>query len=195
METRRGTTLYLCLEDTLRRIQNRLDCITDSVPENAYFATVAGTLADDLEAQILQFLREHSDTVLIVIDIFQMIRSNAGEPSYGGDYEEIQKLKRIADSQRIAILLVHHLRMQDDRDPLNKLSGTTGITGAVDTVFVLDKSCRREDAATLVCTGRDIEHRELELRFSKEDFVWKLTADSSKDGLFLCPGTWQRWRN
>lgn len=187
LETKQGTTLYLCLEDTLRRIQNRLDCITESVPANAYFATVSGTLADDLEAQILQFLREHPDTVLIVIDTFQMIRANTGEPTYGGDYEEIQKLKRIADSQRVAILLVHHLRKQGDRDPINKLSGTTGITGAVDTVFVLDKSKRREDAAALVCTGRDIEHRELELRFSREDFVWKLVSDSAKDKTVSLP--------
>ena len=103
-ETRRGTTLYLCLEDTLRRLQTRLDCITETVPRNAFFATVSGTLADDLEAQILQFIREHPDTVLIVIDTFQMIRGNAGEPTYGGDYEEIQKLKRIADSQRVVSL-------------------------------------------------------------------------------------------
>lgn len=140
-----------------------------------------------MEAQILQFIREHPDTVLIVIDTFQMIRGNAGEPTYGGDYEEIQKLKRIADSQRVAILLVHHLRKQGDRDPINKLSGTTGITGAVDTVFVLEKSRRREDGATLVCTGRDIEHRELELRFSKEEFVWKLMNDSAKDRTVSLP--------
>ena len=181
METKQGTTLYLCLEDTLRRIQHRLDCITETVPSNAFFATVSGTLADDLESQILHFIRQHPDTVLVVIDTFQMIRGNAGEPTYGGDYEEIQKLKRIADSQHVSILLVHHLRKQGDRDPINKLSGTTGITGAVDTVFVLDKSRRREDGATLVCTGRDIAHRELELRFSKEEFVWKLMSDSATD--------------
>lgn len=187
METKRGTTLYLCLEDTLRRIQHRLNCITEDVPANAYFATASGTLADDLEAQILQFIREHPDTVLVVIDTFQMIRGNSNEPSYGGDYDEIQKLKRIADSQRISLLLVHHLRKQGDRDPINKLSGTTGITGAVDCVFVLDKSRRREDAATLVCTGRDIEHRELELRFSKDEFVWNLMADSAKESMGTLP--------
>ena len=187
METKQGTTLYLCLEDTLRRIQHRLNCITEDVPANAYFATASGTLADDLEAQILQFIREHPDTVLVVIDTFQMIRGNSNEPSYGGDYDEIQKLKRIADSQRISLLLVHHLRKQGDRDPINKLSGTTGITGAVECVFVLDKSRRREDAATLVCTGRDIEHRELELRFSKDEFVWNLMSDSAKESMGTMP--------
>lgn len=36
LKTTSGTTLYLCLEDTLRRVQNRLLCITDEVPRNAF---------------------------------------------------------------------------------------------------------------------------------------------------------------
>ena len=158
METVQGTTLYLCLEDTLQRVQRRLCCITEEGPAQMFFANAAGTLADDLEEQILSFLREHQDTVLIVVDTFQMVRGSSGEPSYGGDYQDIQKLKRIADSQRVTILLVHHLRKQGDRDPINKLSGTTGISGAVDAVFVLDKKERSQNTALLICTGRDEYH-------------------------------------
>ena len=177
LETAKGTALYLCLEDPCFRVQQRLGCITDEAPANLFFANAAGSLADDLEAQILKFVREHPDTVLVVIDTFQMVRSS-GETSYGGDYEQLQKLKRIADSQRISILLVHHLRKQNDRDPVNKLSGTTGISGAVDAIFVLDKDERRQNAANLICTGRDIEYRELELRFSKDTCIWELLSDS-----------------
>ncbi|MBQ5866787.1 MAG: AAA family ATPase, partial [Oscillospiraceae bacterium] len=153
LETAKGTALYLCLEDPYFRVQQRLGCITDEAPANLFFANAAGSLADDLEAQILKFVREHPDTVLVVIDTFQMVRSSSGEPSYGGDYEELQKLKRIADTQRISILLVHHLRKQSDRDPVNKLSGTTGISGAVDAIFVLDKDERKQNGAKLICTG------------------------------------------
>ena len=187
METLQGTTLYLCLEDTLQRVQRRLCCITDEGPCQMFFATAAGTLADDLEEQILSFLREHPDTVLIVVDTFQMVRGNSGEPSYGGDYQDIQKLKRIADSQRVTILLVHHLRKQGDRDPINKLSGTTGISGAVDAVNVLDKKERSQNAALLIVTGRDVEYRELELRFSKERCVWDLVSDSMETPEQLLP--------
>ena len=42
----------------------------------------------------------------------------------------------------IAILLVHHLRKMTDKDPVNKLSGTTGLSGAADTLFILGKSTR-----------------------------------------------------
>lgn len=78
----------------------------------------------------------------------------------------------------ISILLVHHLRKQGDSDPLNKLSGTTGISGAVDAVFVLDKDKRNENKANLLCTGRDIEQREFQLSFSKENCTWDLINDS-----------------
>ena len=188
LDTVPGTTLYLCLEDPLHRVQQRLACVTDEAPANAYFATVAGSLADDLEGQILSFLREHPDTVLIVVDTFQMVRGTNGEPTYGSDYQEMQKLKRIADSQRISILLVHHLRKQGDRDPINKLSGTTGISGAADAIFVLEKDERRTDAAKLICTGRDIEYRELQLQFSKGSCIWELLSDSRDAPENLLPG-------
>ena len=39
---------------------------------------------------------------------------------------------------------------------MNMISGTTGLSGATDSNFVLRKSKRRENTATLYCTGRDI---------------------------------------
>ncbi len=187
MATTKGTTLYLCLEDPYFRIQQRLGCITDDAPPDLFFANAASTLADELEQQILDFVNDHPDTVLIVIDTFQMVRGSSGEPSYGGDYQELQKLKRIADALRISILLVHHLRKMGDKDPINRLSGTTGIGGAVDAIFVLDKDLRNQNIAKLICTGRDIEHRELELRFDKESSVWELLSDSLESPENLLP--------
>ena len=94
--------------------------------------------------------------MFVAIDTFQVIRSYTADTSYANDYDELRKLKALADELNITLLLVHHLRKQGDSDPLNKLSGTTGISGAVDAVFVLDKSKRSQDNATLVATGRDI---------------------------------------
>ena len=187
LPTARGTTLYLCLEDTARRIQERLLCITDEVPSNAFFAVAAKTLADGLVDQIRQFIAEHPDTVLVAIGTFQMVRGSETDVSYANDYQEIRQLKTLADELGISLLLVHHLRKQGDGDPLNKLSGTTGISGAVDAVFVLDKSKRSQSAATLICTGRDIEYRELELNFCKEACSWELIMDSTETPELLLP--------
>ena len=187
MEIRQGATLYLCLEDTLQRVQHRIYRVSDEATPNAHFATAAGTLADDLEEQISSFLLLHPDTVLIVVDTLQVARGNSGEPSYSGDYQDMQKLKRIADDNNITVLLVHHLRKQRDHDPLNMLSGTTGISGAADAVFVMERKERSQNTALMICTGRDVEHRELELRFSKERCVWDLVSDSAENPEQLLP--------
>ncbi len=187
MPTTKGTTLYLCLEDTLRRVQDRLNRITDDVPANAFFATAAHKLSDGLCEEIRAFVKEHPDTRFVAIDTFQIVRNSNTDTSYGNDYDEIRILKQVADELGITLLLVHHLRKQGDNDPLNKLSGTTGIAGAVDTVFVLDKSKRGEGQAILVCTGRDVEYRQLELKFSESDFVWTLENDSRENPETLLP--------
>lgn len=186
-KTIQGTTLYLCLEDNNSRIQDRLLTITDEVTSNVYFVTSCYSLSDGLEEQIRNFANEHSDTVLIVIDTLQMVRQNLKDTSYASDYKEIETIKKIADELQIAILLVHHMRKQDDRDPLNKLSGTNGIAGGADTIFTLDRSKRSQNNATLICTGRDIEYREFELNFNKEDCIWNLIADSSENPDMLLP--------
>lgn len=186
-KTTKGTTLYLCLEDNLSRIQQRLNEMTDEVPNNVFFATSSCSMSDGLAEQIESFVAEHKDTVLVVIDTFQMIRSKNKDTTYANDYQEIEELKRLADKLKISLLLVHHLRKQGDNDPLNKISGTTGISGAVDTIFTLDRSKRSQNSATLICTGRDIEYREFELNFNKEDCVWNLIADSSENPDMLLP--------
>ena len=177
LPTEKGTVLYLCLEDSLARIQDRLNSITDEVPSNLYVATKSESIETGLIQQIQNFIITHNDTTLIVIDTFQMIRNNS-ELSYANDYNEIGKLKQYADEMGISILLVHHLRKQGDSDPLNKLSGTTGISGAVDAAFILDKDKRNENSANLLCTGRDIEQREFQLSFNKENCTWGLINDS-----------------
>ena len=181
LPTKQGTVLYLALEDSLSRLQDRLNRLTDEAPASLYFATTAGTIGDELCVQISKFILEHPDTVLVIIDTFQIVRNNGIETSYANDYEEVRALKLLADEKKISLLLVHHLRKQGDSYALNKLSGTTGISGAMDAVFILDQSKRNANGATLFCTGRDIENREIEIQLKKENCEWELKGDSLEE--------------
>ena len=175
--TLRGGVLYLCLEDSYSRIQNRLLDITDNAPADLCFATVSEKLHSGLEEQIEGFLGAHPDTALVVIDTLQRIRAVGNEANpYASDYRDLGVLKELADRNRIAILLIHHLRKLNDEDPMNMISGTTGISGATDTNLVLKKGKRSGSAATLYCTGRDIEYQELALEFDQDAHVWKLVS-------------------
>lgn len=169
--------LYLCLEDTFARIQNRLYRLTDSAPENLHFAVMSGRLGNGLERQIAEYLKEYPNTRLIIIDTLQKVRDtqsgNNRSGMYGSDYDDIGSIKQIADNADIAIVLVHHLRkQQDSSDPFNQVSGTVGITGAVDTMLLLKKEERTAETATLLATGRDIEMQQMTLRF--ENCLWQL---------------------
>ena len=174
-----GEVLYLSLEDSFQRIQTRLFDLTEDAPSMLHFAIMADTLKHGLEQQIEQFLMEHPTTKLVVIDTLQRVRSTGGDSNlYANDYQDIGLLKKLADNQHIAILLIHHLRKLHDDDPMNMISGSTGLSGAADSTFVLQKSSRLANIASLHCTGRDIPDRTLKLEFGEEDHVWKLLEDS-----------------
>ena len=177
--TTQGEVLYLSLEDSFQRIQTRLFDLTEDAPPTLHFAIMADTLKRGLEQQIEQFLMEHPTTKLVVIDTLQRVRGTGSDSNlYANDYQDVGLLKQLADRHHIAILLIHHLRKLHDDDPMNMISGSTGLSGAADSAFVLQKNARSANAASLHCTGRDIPDRTLKLELGEDDHVWKLLADS-----------------
>lgn len=176
LPTKQCDVLYLSLEDTQRRIKDRLYNLTDTAPSNLHFAVMCGLIGSGLEEQINDFLRDHPKTKLVIIDTLQKVRDSKGSAGkagmYGNDYDDISSIKRIADESNIAVILVHHLRkLKDGDDPFNEVSGSTGIIGAADTNYVLKRK-RSGDTATLLASGRDVEYQELALQFN--NLVWEL---------------------
>ena len=136
MAARQGATLYLCLEDSVLRIQNRLFEITEDAPDSVHFCTECRPIGQGLEEQIESFAAEHPGTVLVIIDTLQMVRP-VHDATYANDYRELSALKRLADRLGLAILLIHHLRKEKAEDVFHRISGTTAISGAVDSSFTL----------------------------------------------------------
>ena len=83
-----GEVLYLSLEDSFQRIQTRLFDLTEDAPPTLHFAIMADTLKHGLEQQIEQFLAEHPNTKLVVIDTLQRVRSAGSDSNlYANDYD------------------------------------------------------------------------------------------------------------
>ena len=189
MASKQGTTLYLCLEDSVLRIQNRLFEITEDAPDSVHFCTECAPIGQGLEEQVEYFLAQHPDTALVIVDTLQMIRP-VHDATYANDYRDLSVLKRMADRHGIAILLIHHLRKEKAADVFCRISGTTAISGAVDSSFTLVEERRGTARAKLTCIGRDIEYRELELQRNGEN-VWELVLDSREqlslgEGRIVC---------
>ncbi len=183
MQTKQCDVLYLSLEDTHRRIKDRLYNLTDAAPSNLHFAVMCGLIGSGLEEQITDFLNDYPKTKLVIIDTLQKVRDSKGSAGkagmYGNDYDDISSIKRIADESDIAVILVHHLRkLKDGDDPFNEVSGSTGIIGAADTNFILKRK-RSGNGATLLASGRDVEYQELTLQFN--NLVWELVERKSSE--------------
>jgi RecA-family ATPase len=172
----KGTVLYLALEDDHRRLQGRLYRMFGmDGTDNLRFAIYAKQLGVGLEEQLKKFVREHSDTKLIIIDTLQKVREAGGDKySYANDYEVVGKLKRLADDCGICLLLVHHTRKQQADDKFDMISGTNGLLGAADGAFLLQKEKRTDGSAILDVAGRDQQEQRLYLTKDRERLVWEL---------------------
>ena len=175
-EVRQGTVLYLALEDNHRRLQERLYRMFGvESTGNLFFAIGAKQLGGGLEEQLKGFVREHTDTRLIIIDTLQKIREAGAEKySYADDYKVITSLKRFADGTGVCLLLVHHTRKQQADDKFDMISGTNGLMGAADGAFLLQKERRTDSAATLDISGRDLQDQRLYLKRDEERLTWEL---------------------
>ena len=174
--TTKGSVLYLCLEDSFQRIQNRMFMMygVNDTP-NLHFATAAGKIGNGLDEQLENFMREHSDTKLIIIDTMQKIREVGGEAySYASDYEIIGKLKQFADKHCICVLTVHHTRKQPAGDAFEMISGTTGLLGCADGSLLMQKKKRTALEATVDVVGRDQQDQILYLKKDPETQIWNL---------------------
>lgn len=173
---RKGTVLYLALEDDYARLQRRLSGMFGvECADNLYFATQAKTLNEGLDRQLEEFLKAHTDARLIIIDTLQKVREVGGDNySYANDYQIMARLKSFADAHGLCLLLVHHTRKQNADDKFDMISGTSGLLGAADGAFLLQKEKRTGNAATLEVSGRDQQDQKLYLIRNTETLLWDL---------------------
>jgi hypothetical protein len=184
---RKGTVLYLALEDDYRRLQERSYRMFGTAEnESLFFSVSAGQLGSGLDEQLTNFLREHPGTSLIIIDTLQKVREVAGDNySYANDYQIITRLKALADSYGICLLLVHHTRKQQSDDKFDMISGTNGLLGAADGAFLLTKEKRTGNAACLDVSGRDQPDQRLHLFRNEETLAWELEPLLEQVSAFL----------
>jgi RecA-family ATPase len=177
IEVERREVLYLALEDTERRIRRRLDTLK-AVPSRKLFVSCVWQGGEKGLEDLRIWLRCHAECGLVIIDTLGRIREPTKQLSYLEDVDFISKLKRIADGRSLTILMIHHCRKADATDFLDLVSGTSGIAGSADTIWVLQRARGTADAILSV-TGRDIEEKELALRYEKET-GWAILGDAKE---------------
>lgn len=186
--TKKTECLYLALEDSWNRLQDRMNKVLNG--EKAPPGFMASIQAHDLEHGLIEeltnFISDRPNTRLIIIDTFQRVRTDGkrGQSAYSLDYEQAGRLKRFADAHKICLLLVHHTKKsRDPSDVFSNISGTQGIFGACDSVYVLSREDRTDEQTKLSIIGRDVAMNEYMLIFNKDKYRWSIagTADEIEE--------------
>ena len=178
-----GDVLYCALEDTPRRLKSRLVKMLQGRPAPARL-TIATSLPQMPQAVelISEWLDEHLDARLVIVDVLGKIRPPDGDRAngYERDYAVIGQLKRLADAHQVAIVIVTHTRKMGADDAFDTVAGSTGLTGAADTTLVLRRG-RGDASAILHVTGRDVEESEYALTFEPLTGAWTLDGNALAD--------------
>lgn len=164
-----GDVLYLALEDGRERIKHRSRAVLQgrSIP-NLTIATEWRPLPEGLD-DIELWIEAKPNARLIIIDVLAKVK---GVPDrhrgvYDQDYALITPFHALARKHRIAIVLVHHTNKGFATDPVLRISGTMGLSGAADTTLVLSREAR-DPNGTLDVRGRDVPEREIALQFDPD---------------------------
>ncbi len=153
-----GKAVYLALEDNHRRLQSRLSQLRPqgySTPK--LLLHTRWEKFDKGGVGALVELIETERPKIVVIDTLAKVRPTAGRNNvYESDYKALEPITEVANKYRCTILIVTHNRKgKAETDPLEQVSGSLGLTGAVDGVMIIDGN-RSDKMYNLSLIGRDI---------------------------------------
>lgn len=71
--------------------------------------------------------------------------------------------------------------MADENDVFNMISGSNGIMGVCDTIFIIYKKKRQDENAVLFMTGRDIRQQDVVVHFDETKYRWDMVGTAEEE--------------
>jgi len=178
-KTNQSDTLYLALEDGDNFEQERLNHVLNNEPAPANFHFVFSNVMPMTEGFLLQLeelIKQLPNVKVVVVDTLQFIkyRQAKNESAYECDYRTGRDLKEFAEKHKLAIVVVTHTtKLIHMEDEMANVSGTNGVTGAADSVIVLNKEKRTSKEAKMFITGRKVRQSMHNIVFNDSTCQWE----------------------
>ena len=173
-----GHVLYIALEDSPRRLKDRLKRQRAEPGGAVVFVNEWATLGAGGLAR-LQDAIEQDGYNLVIIDTLSRILGMADQLDLAQMNNLVGALQRLAQQGGCTILAVDHHRKSNgfDADPIDDLMGSTGKSAVCDAAFGLYKKGGKREA-TLKIKGREIEEKEMALQWDSAICCWQCLGDA-----------------
>jgi len=174
VECEERDSFYLALEDGDRRIQERCDDLLFGEEIPARFDYLTQVEPGHLIPTVAAWLLTHEDGIVVIDTLGKVMeKPQKGESPYDRDYRIMGMLTTLAKEYPGCTVVVNtHTRKAKAEDFVEMVSGTNAITGAADTVLVLDRK-RGTAEGTLYITSRDLDEAEYALILKRPE-GWRL---------------------
>lgn len=176
-QAQKHEVLYIDLETSQRSMKGRISMMTDDAPSGLYLMTPQevfefGNIGNGFESQVDYFLESHKGVKLVIVDTYGLIQGSrtATQNIYRQEYAEISHLNSWARKKGFTLVLIHHQNKQDDyANPVQGISGSTGITGGLQAYYILTKRDYTDKMTKLTIGGKEIKERDIFIQPESDD--------------------------
>jgi RecA-family ATPase len=174
-DVEKGNALYLALEDSERRLKDRVLKLGHAF--NRIHPTVdveAPYIGFGLEEDIQKWIDESKSPRLIVIDTLARIKprvKRSNGTAYDLDNELLRNLQKLAISNGICIAMISHLSKTQTDYSFDRITGSAGLQGMTDAMWLIDRGDTENSKASITGRGRDIMDFSYEVKWN--DQTWK----------------------
>ena len=180
-ETEQGDVLYLALEDSKRRIKDRVLKLKNeklNAPD-IMLASDVPYLGFGFEESLLEWIESKEKPRLIVIDTLARIKprqKKSAGTAYDLDNELLNKLQTIAIQKNISVCFVTHLSKATQDYSWDRIQGSVGMQGMTDFMWLIDRGDNAKHAS-LTGRGRDINDFEYAVRWDSDQWRYKFDGN------------------
>jgi len=158
--------LYCALEDTLPRLQRRVEGLLGNrgyPTDNLVVTNQLPRMGEEGIESLNTWYQAYPDARLIVVDVLSKFKSHnrgqRGGTLYDQEYDVLSPLQEFTLQNNVSVFVVHHLTKRvSPNDVFDDISGSAALAAVPDTLLVLK---RTGNNAILHVQGRDIGQQQL----------------------------------
>lgn len=180
--TVKGDCLYLALEDSDRRLSDRVKKLKlDKLHEHPSIVTQGSLLGKGLEESIKHWIEVTKNPRLVVIDTLARVKPRVGRnngTAYDMDNLLLNELQKLATTSGITILIISHLSKEKRDYDWDRIQGSVGLQGMSDAMWLLDRG-DNSNSAFIKGRGRDIGDFEYSITWNPATWRYDFLGQAS----------------
>ena len=169
-QTDQGDCLGIFYEDGKRRLKDRIIKLGHQKLIYPTIKIEAPYLGFGLEESLEAWIDSVERPRLIVIDTLARVKPRSSKKSgtaYDHDTELLRDIQKLAITKQVTIVFVSHLTKAPQEYTFDRITGSAGMQGIPDTLWMIDKG-DNSNAASIIGIGRDIHDFEYALEWNEE---------------------------